>query len=421
MSKARLIITAVTIEGRAQHEVARAYGISQSWVSRLVARYRAEGEAAFQPRSRRPKTNPTAIAPATVTLITELRAKLTTAGLDAGPDTIAWHLAHHHNTRVSTATISRYLTRLGLVSPQPTKRPKASYQRFQAQLPNQCWQADFTHYPLTGPPDGPPDAPARDTEILTWLDDHSRYALDVTAHQPVTGPIVRDRFLASVARFGPPASTLTDNGMVFTTRFAGGRGGRNALEAELRHRNVQQKNSRPNKPTTCGKVERFQQTLKQWLRAQPHPTPPAHQPGPAPAAPGPVRRRLQPAAPPPVPARSDHPSRGLPGSPQSRSRRRPRPPHPRPRPTRPHRHRRQGHPAGQRPPAPHRHRPNPRPNPRPAARPRPPRPRRQRGHRRTTTRADHRPRPRLPAHPPTARKNNITPNPYQGFRVIPIS
>jgi len=72
-----------------------------------------------------------------------------------------------------------------------------------------------------------------------------------------------------VARFGVPASTLTDNGMVFTTRFAGGRGGRNALEAELRNHNVQQKNSRPNKPTTCGKVERFQQTLKQWLRAQP--------------------------------------------------------------------------------------------------------------------------------------------------------
>jgi hypothetical protein len=57
MSKARLIITAVITEGRSQHEVARAYGISQSWVSRLVARYHAEGEAAFQPRSRRPKTH----------------------------------------------------------------------------------------------------------------------------------------------------------------------------------------------------------------------------------------------------------------------------------------------------------------------------------------------------------------------------
>jgi hypothetical protein len=90
----------------------------------------------------------------------------------------------------------------------------------------------------------------------------------VTAHQPVTGPIVRDRFLAALSRFGVPASTLTDNGMVFTTRFAGGRGGRNALEAELQRRNVEQKNSRPNKPTTCGKVERFQQTLKRWLGAQ---------------------------------------------------------------------------------------------------------------------------------------------------------
>jgi transposase len=124
MSKARLIITAVVVEGRSQHEVARTYGISQSWVSRLVARYYAEGEAAFQPRSRRPKTSPTAIPPATVTLITELRDKLTSAGVDAGPDTIAWHLAHHQSIRVSAATISRYLTRLGLVTPSPPSAPR---------------------------------------------------------------------------------------------------------------------------------------------------------------------------------------------------------------------------------------------------------------------------------------------------------
>jgi hypothetical protein len=68
---------------------------------------------------------------------------------------------------------------------------------------------------------------------------------------------------------GYPASTLTDNGMVYTTRFAGGRGGRNHLEHELRRLDIVQKNSRPNHPTTCGKVERFQQTLKKWLRAQP--------------------------------------------------------------------------------------------------------------------------------------------------------
>ena len=57
--------------------------------------------------------------------------------------------------------------------------------------------------------------------------------------------------------------------MVYTVRFAGGKGGRSKLEHELRRLNIVQKNSRPNHPTTCGKVERFQQTMKKWLRAQP--------------------------------------------------------------------------------------------------------------------------------------------------------
>ncbi|MEU4289922.1 integrase core domain-containing protein [Kribbella sp. NPDC026596] len=106
-------------------------------------------------------------------------------------------------------------------------------------------------------------------EIITWLDDHSRYALAVTAHTRITGAIVLTTFRETVAQYGVPVSTLTDNGMVYTTRLSGGKGGRNGLETELRKLNVTQKNSRPNHPTTCGKVERFQQTLKKWLRAQP--------------------------------------------------------------------------------------------------------------------------------------------------------
>ena len=108
-----------------------------------------------------------------------------------------------------------------------------------------------------------------DVEILTWLDDHSRYALHISAHVRVTGPIVLAAFRETAAQHGYPASVLTDNGMVYTTRFSSGRGGRNHLEFELRELNIVQKNSRPNHPTTCGKVERFQQTLKKWLRAQP--------------------------------------------------------------------------------------------------------------------------------------------------------
>jgi transposase InsO family protein len=259
MSKARLVITAVVTERRSQGEVARAYGVSQGWVSRLVARYRAEGEAAFEPRSRRPKTSPAAISGATVELIIRLRKELAGQGLDAGPDTICWHLRHHHQVRVAPATVSRYLMRAGLVTPEPKKRPKSSYIRFQAEQPNECWQSDFTHYPLAG---------GTDTEILTWLDDHARYALSVTGHRAVTGPVVLAAFRAAVATHGAPTSTLTDNGMVFTTRFSGGRGGRNALENELRRLGVKQKNGKPNHPQTQGKVERFQQTLKRWLTAQ---------------------------------------------------------------------------------------------------------------------------------------------------------
>jgi transposase InsO family protein len=260
MLKARLVITAVVIEGRTQGEVARAYGVSQGWVSRLVARHRAEGEAAFEPRSRRPKTSPNAISAGTVELIIRLRKELSGQGLDAGPDAICWHLRHHHRVSVAPATVSRYLTRHGLVVPEPKKRPKSSWIRFAAELPNQLWQSDFTHWQLAG---------STETEILSWLDDHSRYALRVTAHHRVTGPIVRDAFRAAVAAHGAPAGTLTDNGMVFTTRFSGGKGGRNHLEHELRRLGVDQKNGKPNHPQTQGKVERFQQTVKKWLAAQP--------------------------------------------------------------------------------------------------------------------------------------------------------
>ena len=193
-------------------------------------------------------------------MIIELREKLSSKGLDNGPHTIAWHLAHHHGLTVCAASISRHLRAAGLVVPAPAKRPKASYVRFAAQLPNERWQADFTHWWL---------ADQTHVEILCWIDDHSRYLLSVTAHRRVTGPIVLTAFRKAYETHGVPASTLTDNGMVFTTRLAGGKGGRNAFEAELRRLGVVQINSTPNHPTTCGKVERFHQTLKKHLTNMP--------------------------------------------------------------------------------------------------------------------------------------------------------
>jgi len=164
MSKARLVITAVMSEKRPVSEVARSYGVARSWIYTLLARYAAEGEAAFEPRSRRPRTSPSAISADTAELIVRLRKDLAGQGLDAGPDTITWHLREHHQVTVSPATVSRYLARAGLVVPDPAKRPRSSYVRFAAAMPNECWQSDFTHYPL---------ADGTGAEILTWLDDHS--------------------------------------------------------------------------------------------------------------------------------------------------------------------------------------------------------------------------------------------------------
>lgn len=254
------------MENRPVAEVVEAYGVSRSWLYELLARHRAEGEAAFEPRSKAPKTSPGATPPETVDLVLTLRKQLLETGHDAGAETLTWHLTQHHDITLSRATIHRILTRHGAITPEPRERPKSSYIRFQAAMPNECWQSDFTHYPLTDTATFP-----KGVEIITWLDDCTRYALHISAHRAITTPIVKATFREAAGQHGIPASTLTDNGMVYTVRLAGigRRGGRNGFEQQLRDWHVVQKNSRRNHPTTCGKVERFQQTMKNWLRAQP--------------------------------------------------------------------------------------------------------------------------------------------------------
>jgi transposase InsO family protein len=275
MSKARLIITAVVLEGRTKSEVARDYDVSRYWVQQLVKRYAAEGEAAYTPRSRRPHTSPHAVAAEIEEEIVRLRKELSRQGLDAGADTIRTHLARRTPRSMpsdrakagtparvppvpSVATIWRILTRRGFVIPQPQKRPKSSWRRFAAEQPNERWQADTTHWQL---------ADGTGVEILNLLDDHSRLALTSTPRRTITGPDVLHTFQDAFLRWGIPASVLTDNGAVFTGKQRGG--GRVALEIELGRLGVRFDHSRPYHPQTCGKVERFQSTQKKWLAAQP--------------------------------------------------------------------------------------------------------------------------------------------------------
>jgi transposase InsO family protein len=260
MGLARYVVDAVLLEGRSAREVAAAHGISKSWIYVLIKRYQAGGYEALEPRSRRPRScgheTPVEVVQAIVTLRGELQAD----GHDAGAATIAYHLAKRIEAVPSRATIWRILKREGLIVPQPQKRPRCSLIRFQADLPNETWQTDITHWQLAG---------REHAEILNFIDDHSRLFLASDAYPTTKAQDVVDSFHKAVSLHGLPASLLSDNGAVFT---ASPRHGKVLLQSELERLGIASKNSRPYHPQTCGKIERLHQTLKRYLAKQP----PAH-------------------------------------------------------------------------------------------------------------------------------------------------
>lgn len=262
MSKYELLIKAVTIQGLSYGQVARLHGVSKTLVHKVHHRWLVEGDAAFESRSRRPRSSPNRTPPTVATRVLQLRDQLVADGLDAGADTIAELLARE-GTTLSRATVWRLLTAEGKIVPQPQKRPRSSWQRFAADRPNELWQSDFTHVVLTT---------GLDVEVIGWIDDHARYLLHLTAHPRVTGRIVIDSFSTTAAEHGYPTATLTDNGMVYTTRYARNARGiapGNGFETLLALQGITQKNGRPYKPTTQGKIERFWQTLKRHLAMHP--------------------------------------------------------------------------------------------------------------------------------------------------------
>ncbi|MEK6721281.1 MAG: IS481 family transposase [Chloroflexota bacterium] len=257
MSKHRVAVLKVVSKQLSVTAAAAAYGISRQQLTRLVRRYRDGGLEALEPRSHRPLTNPRHTPDATRDRIVALRRELTAHGLDAGPVTIAWHLEREELPVPSTSTIRRILHAAGLIVPEPRKRPRSSWIRFEAGAPNECWQSDFTHWRR---------ADGSEVEIIDWLDDHARFLLAVTAFRRVAGDDVVATFSAAGDEHGWPAATLTDNGSVYTSRFTGGR---NGFEYLLAYLGIRQKNGAPGHPQTQGKVERFHQTLKRWLERQP--------------------------------------------------------------------------------------------------------------------------------------------------------
>jgi transposase InsO family protein len=257
MSKHQVAVLKVVSAQLSVTAAAASCGISRGHLHRLLRRYREGGLEAVEPRSRRPRSSPQRTSVAVRDRIVELRVELVARGLDAGPATIGWHLGREGLPVPSTSTIRRILHGAGLVVPEPHKRPRSSWIRFEAAAPNEVWQSDFTHWRL---------ADGSEVEIINWLDDHSRYLLACTAFRRVSGDDVVATFTAAGDAHGWPAATLTDNGAVYTSRFTGGR---NGFEYLLAYLGIRQKNGSPGHPQTQGKIERFHQTLKRYLGQRP--------------------------------------------------------------------------------------------------------------------------------------------------------
>ena len=259
MDKGRFLIETHLRTGRPIAELAAAHGVHRSWLYKLLARYRAEGEAGLEARSRRPSRSPQRIADEWEDRIVGLRKELTDLGVDAGAMTIQSHLQRRHDQVPSVSTIWRVLKARGFVVPQPHKRPRSSWIRFAAELPNERWQADVTHVAM---------ADGTVLEVLNVIDDHSRLCVASRAFVTTKSPDVVRTMHRAAETLGYPASFLTDNGAIFTASYRGGLG---AMESELLSLGIASRHSRPYHPQTCGKVERFHQTVKKFLAAQAEP------------------------------------------------------------------------------------------------------------------------------------------------------
>ena len=259
MSKAKVVILSIVHQGLSVTEAAAVHGYSRTHIYRLLERYNTGGIDAVEPRPPIAKSQPHKTPEPLREKIIELRTSLTEMGLDAGPISLQWYLQREGLPAPSTSTIRRILHQAGLIVAQPQEKPKSATLRFEAAQPNETWQSDVVHWYLEN---------GTRIEILGWLDDHSRFLLSSTCHHSVTGQRVVDDFTKLISTFGPPYSTLTDNGQIFTSRSTGGK---NAFEYLLAKHGIRQKNGRKNHPQTQGKIERFHQTLKQWLRAKPRP------------------------------------------------------------------------------------------------------------------------------------------------------
>lgn len=237
----------------AEHEICRKTFYA------IRARVMAEGPAAvLEPKSRRPRSSPTANGDDVKLQAIGVRATLEQSGLDHGPISVHDKMRSLGMSPVpSTASLARIFREAGVARAEPKKKPRASYRRFVYPAPNACWQLDATEYVLTG---------GRKCVIFQLIDDHSRYAVASHVAWGETSDaaiVVVDK---GITAHGVPQRLLSDNGAALNPSRRGYVG---RLVAHVGALGVEAITGKPYKPTTQGKNERFHQTLFRYLDKQP--------------------------------------------------------------------------------------------------------------------------------------------------------
>src|SRR5437762_4609375 len=243
-------VQAVLAEGQTVMQVARDWGVSRQTMHGWLAKYEGDGLESLNNRSHRPAHCPHQTSPALEAMVLEMRR----AHSYWGARRIAFELTRKHvEPAPSESAVYRCLVRAAVIDPMSRRRRRETWKRWERAAPMELWQLDLVH--------GFALADGTAAKAPTGLDDHSRFCVSARLMLRERTQSVCDGFSSALREYGVPAQVLTDNGKVFTGRFA-----QPPVEVLFdricRENGVDHILTQPRSPTTTGKIERFHRTLR---------------------------------------------------------------------------------------------------------------------------------------------------------------
>jgi transposase InsO family protein len=243
-------VRAVLADGRTVSEVASEWGVCRQTMHRWLARYEDDGMEGLGNRSSRPAHCPHQTPPAVEAMVLEMRRSHPYWGARR----IAFELARKQlEPAPSESAVYRCLVRAAVIDPVTRRKRREMWKRWERAAPMELWQLDVVHGFLLG------DGTA--AKALTGIDDHSRFCVSAHLIARERTQAVCDGFSSALRSYGVPAQVLTDNGKVFTGRFA-----QPPVEVLFdricRENGIDHILTHPRSPTTTGKIERFHRSLR---------------------------------------------------------------------------------------------------------------------------------------------------------------